>query len=188
MNVRGPNQTETRSRPAEFRAGAGRILAGYAAIWDSPAQIGGASGFQEVVRRGAFAASLASGADVFLLSQHDWHQPLARVRAGNLALQEDAKGLAFEATLVETRAADDVLALARSGTLTGASFSFRVPDGGDLWPTRASRELVRLDLLEISAVTVPAYGEATVSARALARAAGYAEASARIRLMQILGV
>ena len=186
MNTRGPNGTETRSAPAELRAGAGRTLSGYAAVWDAPARIGGA--FDEVCRRGCFADSLASGTDVFLLAHHAWDQPLARSGNRSLQLQEDAHGLAFSAVLPETRAADDVLALARSGTLAGASFSFTVPDGGDRWPARDKRELLRLNLLEVSAVAQPAYAATSISARAMAKAAGYAEAAARIRLMRLMEV
>ena len=184
MNTRGPNGTETRAAPAELRAGAGRRLEGYAAVWDAPARIGGA--FDEVVRRGAFTASLASNRDVYLLAHHSWDQPLARSANGSLQLHEDAKGLAFSSVLPETRAADDVLALARSGTIAGASFAFLVPEGGDRWPTRDKRELIRLDLIEVSAVAQPAYLATSISARAMAKAAGYAEAAARIRLMRLV--
>lgn len=184
MAARYPDGTETRSGAAELRAGAGRVLAGYAAVWDAPTKIGGV--FTEVVRRGAFTASLASGADVFLLAHHSWDQPLARSGNGSLQLREDGHGLAFEAALPETRAADDILALARSGTIAGASFAFRVPDGGDRWPARDKRELIRLDLIEVSAVAQPAYPGTAISARALARAAGYAEASAQIRRLRLL--
>ena len=179
-----PDGAERRSVAAELRAAGGRTLRGYAAVWDRPARIGGT--FDEVVRRGAFTASLASGGNVFLLSQHDWTQPLARTGNGSLALREDDTGLAFEATIAETRAGDDVLALARSGTLLGASIGFRVPSAGDRWPTRDKRELTRIDLLEVSAVTVPAYAETTISARAMARASGYHEAAARIRAMRLV--
>ena len=184
MAARYPDGTETRSGIAELRAGAGRVLAGYAAVWDAPARIGGA--FDEVVRRGAFTASLASGQDVFLLAHHDFNQPLARTGNGGLQLGEDARGLAFEATLPETRAADDILALARSGTIAGASFAFRVPTGGDRWPARDKRELVKLDLIEVSAVAQPAYAATSISARAMAKAAGYAEVSNLIHRMRLL--
>ena len=167
---RYPDGTETRTGTAELRAGAGRVLAGHAAVWDSPALIGGR--FSEVVRKGAFAAHLATGADIFLLWAHDFSMPLARTGNASLQLREDARGLAFEATLPETRAADDVLALARAGTIAGASFAFRVPPGGDRWPSPNNRELVKLDLIEVSAVAQPAYAGTTISARALARAAG----------------
>jgi HK97 family phage prohead protease len=161
--ARYPGGTERRAAPAaELRAGSGRTLAGYAAVWDSPARIGGV--FDELVRRGAFTASLASRADVFLLAHHDFSQPLARTGNASLQLREDARGLAFEAALPETRSADDVLALARSGTLAGAPFAFRVPDG-DRWPTRDRRELIRVDLIEVSAVAQPACAATTISAR-----------------------
>ena len=185
MNARGPNGLESRSAPAaELRTGTGRTLAGYAAVWDTPARIGGR--FNEVVRRGAFVDSLASRRDVFMLAQHDWHQPLARLGNGTLQLHEDARGLAFTAQVAETRAGDDILALARSGTIAGCSFSFTIPDGGERWQGREHRELVRLDLHEISAVTQPAYQGTAISARAMARAAGYASACAHIRRLRLL--
>lgn len=169
MNAaRFPEGTETRSSSLELRAAAGRTLAGHAAIWDSPTLIGGR--FQEVVRKGAFAAHLASGADVYLLAHHDFAQPLARTGNGSLQLVEDARGLAFEATLPETRGADDILALARAGTIGGCSFAFRVPPGGERWPAQDRRELIQLALIEVSAVTAPAYAGTTVSARAMAYA------------------
>ena len=128
---------------------------------------------------------MASGKPIYLLSQHSYADPLARSGpGGTLQLAEDARGLAFSATLPETRAADDVLALARAGILSGASFGFTVPEGGDRWPARDKRELVRVDLLEISAVTLPAYADATVSARAMARARGCAYIR-RLRLLEL---
>lgn len=178
--TRSPNGLEQRTA-LELRAGAGRVLNGYAAVFDSPTRI--ADAFSETIRRGAFSASLASGKPVYLLAQHDFAQPLARSGTGGaLELEEDAKGLRFSATLPETRAADDLLALARAGVVTGASFGFRVPEGGDTWPARDRRELIRVDLLEISAVTVPAYADATVSARAMAHATGRADGAFALRL------
>lgn len=180
-----PEGTERRSAPLELRAGSGRVLEGYAAVWDSPTRI--ADLFTETVRRGAFAASLASGKPVFLLAQHDFAQPLARSGAGGaLHLEEDSKGLRFSATLAETRTADDVLAQARAGIVTGASFGFRVPQGGEAWPSRDKRELLRVDLLEISAVTVPAYADTSISARAMAHAAGRLDAEIRLRTLRLL--
>ena len=180
--ARFPNGQETRAGH-EMRAVSGRVLEGYAAVWDSPTRI--ADRFTETVRRGAFGASLANGKPVFLLAQHDFAQPLARSGAGGaLHLEEDSKGLRFSATLPETRAADDVLTLARAGVIGGASFGFMVPAGGETWPSRDKRELIRVDLLEISAVTVPAYADATVSARAMAYARGTGFAH-RLRLLEI---
>ncbi|HSU03945.1 MAG TPA: HK97 family phage prohead protease [Acetobacteraceae bacterium] len=165
MIARFPDGVELRTAETELRS-TGRTLLGHAAVWDRPTLIGGRGGFTEVVKRGAFAAHLATGADVFLLAHHDFAQPLARTGNGSLQLREDDKGLAFEAVLPQTRAADDILELARAGTIAGSSFAFRVPPGGDAWPSRDRRELRAVELVEVSAVTAPAYAETTISARA----------------------
>ncbi len=122
------------------------------------------------------------------LYQHDPAQPLGRTGNGTLRLNQDARGLAFEVDVPETQLGNDVLTLARRGDLAGASFAFRVPPGGDHWPTRGDRELRQVELVEVSAVTVPAYQATTISARAMARALGHAEADARLRrlLLEVL--
>lgn len=56
--MRSPNGIEQRTA-LELRAGAGRVLEGYSAVWDSPTRI--ADVFTETVRRGAMSASLANG-------------------------------------------------------------------------------------------------------------------------------
>jgi HK97 family phage prohead protease len=161
---RFPNGIETRTAAAEFRVAQGRTLAGYAAVFDRPANIGS---FVEVIKRGAFAASLAGGTDIFLLGHHDFAQPLARTGNGSLRLREDSVGLAFEATLPQTRAADDILELARSGTIAGASIGFRVAPGGEAWPSRDRRELRQVTLIEVSAVAQPAYDGTSIAARSI---------------------
>jgi HK97 family phage prohead protease len=161
---RFPNGIETRTAATEFRVAQGRTLSGYAAVFDRPATIGS---FTEVIRRGAFAASLSGGSDVFLLAHHDFAQPLARTGNGSLQLREDGIGLAFEASLPQTRAADDVLELARSGTIAGASIGFRVPPGGEAWPSRSRRELRQVTLIEVSAVAQPAYSGTSIAARSI---------------------
>ena len=52
--------------------------------------------------------------------------PLARTGGAGLDLADSAERLAFAATLPETRAADDILALVRSGVMRGASVEMRV--------------------------------------------------------------
>jgi HK97 family phage prohead protease len=95
--------------------------------------------------------------------------PLARTGNASLTLREDDRGLAFEATLPATRAADDILELTRSATITGASIGFRIPPGGDVWSSRGDvRQLTRIELVEVSAVALPAYDGTEVHARSLA--------------------
>jgi HK97 family phage prohead protease len=150
---------------AELRANAGgRRLEGYAAKFGVEARI---ADFIEVVQPGAFKSSLASGADVLALVDHDRGKVLARTRSGSLKLQEDSKGLQFDLSLPETQSGRDVLALAERGDLGGMSFGFMVNGkDGERW-TGNRRELRSVNLVEISVVSAwPAYPETTVNARA----------------------
>lgn len=181
MNARFPNGVESRSLAAEIRTAAGRKLVGYAATFGTPAKIGS---FTESIRAGAFRASLAApGSDILGLVDHDPSRLLGRTRAGTLRLAEDTRGLAFEIDVPNTQLGNDILALAERSDLGGCSFGFLVKD--DAWPTRDTRELRAVDLLEISVVQAwPAYSQTSVSARA--RALGRAEAEHRLRTLRIL--
>ena len=144
----------TEKRYAAGVTASGRKLHGYIAKWDNPTRIGQ---FTEVIRRGAFAASLASGRDVLALADHDSSRVLGRTRSGSLKLAEDATGLAFTLELPDTNAGRDLAALAERGDLGGCSFAFSVPPGGDHWNGDA-RELRNVDLDEVSIVQArPAY-------------------------------
>jgi HK97 family phage prohead protease len=142
---------------AELRA-SGRRLVGYAARFDAETRIGK---FREVIRPGAFAASL--GRDVLALVDHDPKALLGRTRSGTLKLSEDSQGLAFELALPDTRAAADVLALAERGDIGGMSFGFVATDEGWIGDLR---ELRAVELHEISVVSSwPAYEQTTIDVR-----------------------
>jgi HK97 family phage prohead protease len=169
-------ETERRSADLELRAASGRRLVGYAATWDTVATIGA---FSESIRKGAFAASLAAGADIVALVDHDPAKLLARTRNGSLTLAEDDTGLAFTIAVPRTTLGDDVLALAEARSLGGMSFGFNVPAGGDEW-RGDHRTLTNVRLAEVSIVSSwPAYSRTSVAARSLRRAAG----SAAVRQM-----
>jgi HK97 family phage prohead protease len=152
-------------------------LTGLAAPFDVPAAIGG---FTEVIRPGAFGASLAANSDIRALVDHDDSRLLGRTRTGSLRLFETRAGLAFELDLPDTTLGRDVYALAKRGDLSGMSFGFTVPKGGDTWPTVNTRELRSVNLAEVSILhRLPAYTQTEISARA--RTLGRAEADARLR-------
>lgn len=147
---------------AELRA-VGRRLEGYAATFGTEARIGD---FTEIIRPGAFRASLAGGGDILALVDHDTTKVLARTRSGTLRLSEDARGLSFSLDVPDTQAGRDVLALAERGDLGGMSFGFRATPDGQHW-TGKRRELRSVQLLEVSVVTAfPAYDGTSVQARA----------------------
>lgn len=153
----------------ELRAG-GSVksprLVGHAAIFNSPSQDLG--GFTEIVLPGAFKRTLQSDRDPLALVQHMPQLVLGRRSAGTLRLQEDQRGLAFEIDVPDTTAARDLLVSVERGDVRGASFAFSTPKGGDRWEVRGDkvvRELIDVDLHEITVTAQPAYLDTTVARR-----------------------
>ena len=143
----------------------GKKLTGYAAIFNSEADLGG---FVEVVRNGAFRKSLEGGTNIRALYHHQGDALLGTTRGGTLKLKEDAHGLAFELALPDTTHGRDLAILVDRGDVAGCSFGFRVRDGGDRWEQRGSqlvRELLDVDLVEITLTADPAYQDTTVAMR-----------------------
>jgi len=153
----------------ELRATSAGRLEGYAAVFDSSSQDLG--GFTESVRPGAFKRSLASPAGILALYDHDSRSILGRVGAGTLRLVEDTRGLQFEIDLPETSIGSDLSVLVKRGDVSGASFAFTTPKGGDHWTRSAEgdphRELIDVDLREITVTANPAYLDTEVAKRHL---------------------
>ncbi|MCB1343131.1 MAG: HK97 family phage prohead protease [Pseudooceanicola sp.] len=128
-----------------------------------------ASGRQEQFAARAFAARIDNGADIYLLSGHDFDKPLASRAAGSLDFRDDDDALTFEARIdAGTSWAADFLAAHKAGLIRGLSPGFNVPPGGERVERRGDgilRTVTSADLFEISAVTRPAYPEAQVEAR-----------------------
>jgi HK97 family phage prohead protease len=126
-------------------------FAGYAAIFDRPDRGG------DVVRGGAFARSLKRGADaVPLLWQHQVGRPIGRIEY----LREDGRGLRVIGRLSAGAAGREAAGLLKEGAVSGLSFGYRVREArGD-----APRELMDLELVEVSLVTLPMQPRARVHA------------------------
>ncbi len=148
-----------------------RLLTGYAAPFNVRAKIRSWSGtFEESIERGAFAESLRTNSDIFMLFEHSWDRVLARTKAGNLQLVEDDRGLRFEATLNDSPLAQQVYADVKSRNLSGMSFGFnpvkyrteRNADG-----SLRSVTLERVDLREVTVTARPAYVATSLNIRSL---------------------
>ena len=140
-------------------------LTGYAAVFNSEAVIGD---FSEIIRAGAFSRSLTSGFNVRALYHHQGDALLGTTRAGTLKLTEDAHGLRFDLALPDTSHGRDLAILVDRGDVSGCSFGFTVPDGGDRWEQRGGqlvRELLNIELREITLTADPAYADTTVAKR-----------------------
>ena len=145
-----------------------RTIEGYAAVFNSLSQDLG--GFKEIIKPGAFARSLQSGKDVKALAGHNWERVLGSTKSGTLQLREDARGLHFSVQLPETGYARDLYELVKRQDVSGASFAFRVPKGGETFKRSSDgivRELSALEVLEVSVVGNPAYEDTQVAARSL---------------------
>ncbi|WP_232491680.1 HK97 family phage prohead protease [Novosphingobium kaempferiae] len=123
-------------------------FAGYAALFGKP------DAGRDVIRAGAFARSLAERRDPLPL----FWQHRADLRIGWVeTAAEDARGLRVVAT-IDNPAGAAGLALKR-GTVTGLSFGYRARASHR---TEAGRELLDLDLFEVSLVTHPMQHDARV--------------------------
>lgn len=143
----------------------GRKLTGYAALFNEPTDLGE---FVEVIRPGAFAASLAAptAEGIKAVYEHDGKSLLGRLGAGTLRLFEDQTGLAFELDLPDTTLGRDLAELVKRGDVAGCSFGFTVID--DNWTEqdgRPVRELLKVELYEITITATPAYSATSVQVR-----------------------
>lgn len=127
-------------------------LAGYASVF-GVADAGG-----DVVRAGAFARAVRAGGHLPLLWQHRADEPVGSVER----LAEDATGLRVVARLADTARGRDAAALLSAKALTGLSFGYRVKSARR--SPAGVRELLDLDLIEVSLVTFPMQPRARVIA------------------------
>ena len=143
----------------------GKTLTGYAAVFNSEANLGD---FNELIRPGAFAKSLATGSNIRALYHHDGNALLGTTKGGTLQLREDAHGLAFSLALPDTSHGRDLAILVDRGDVSGCSFGFRVAPGGDRWEQRGKqlvRELLDVELHEVTLTADPAYADTSIAMR-----------------------
>ena len=126
-------------------------FAGYAAVFGHPDSGG------DIIRPGAFAASLEAARDVPLLWQHKAGSVIGRVEH----LSEDKRGLRVIASLAGDEQGRRAGRLLEGKTLDGLSFGYRVRKAGK---KDGLRELIELDLVEVSLVAEPMQPKARVHA------------------------
>lgn len=176
MTIERRYAAELRVGAAADGSGAGdeMSLVGYAARFNSPSKDLG--GFRETVAPGAFTRALAANADVRCLFNHDSNRVLGRSIAGTLTMKEDDQGLWFRCMLDPNNTEHRNLhSSVKRGDINECSFAF-TPNGekGDHWEDRQdesgkyyiSRTLKDVNLIDVSAVTHPAYDTTSLQARA----------------------
>ena len=144
------------------------MIVGYAArfnVWSEP--ICGC--FLEKIKRGAFSKTIKEH-DIRALINHDPNLILARTVNSTLRLEEDNKGLAYEADLPDTSYARDLKESIKRGDISQNSFGFQTVQ--DKWEMKEGKELdertlIEVKLFDISPVTFPAYPQTDVKIRTL---------------------
>ena len=165
---------EHRSYNFEVRAGEEiegvAVITGRPIVYESKTDLGY---FYEIIQRGALDNTDLT--DVRFLVNHDTNKiPLARSRRNNgnstMQLEINDQGLDIRVTLdVENNSeARALYSAVKRGDITGMSFMFSV-DGeewSDLESDHPTRTITKISsVVEVSAVTFPAYEETSISAR-----------------------
>lgn len=156
---------------------------GHASVTNTRTSIGNPMkwGFYEEIRTGAFTKTLGE-CDARFLWDHDSAYVISRMTAGTLSLREDNVGLGVDSALdTELSYVRDLMANIRNKNVTGMSFGFYVVK--DSWTeeeievaglddpvTVEVRSILEVRLVEVSAVTFPAYPETDAGLRAVAMA------------------
>lgn len=177
---------EIRAFPFEVRAEAneehGHFLTGRPIVYGQRTDLGW---YDEIIEAGAL--DLTDLKDVRLLVNHNTDMiPLARSRNNTenstMQLTVDELGLTMRADLdiVNNDDAKSLYSAVSRGDITGMSFMFTVD--GDSWdeidsdhPTRHIRSIARV--LEVSAVTFPAYSQTSIQTRGISDALDSAKES-----------
>ena len=140
------------------------VVVGYGSVFNTLSNELG--GFREIISEGAFDGRLED--DVRFLINHDG-LPLARTTNGTLRLSTDERGLKYEAKVANTSLGRDLIELMRNGTINQSSFAFVVED--DSWEVKDGMNVRTINkvsrLYDVSAVTYPAYEEASVALRSM---------------------
>lgn len=158
----------------ELRAGgkaqenAGKFT-GYAAVFGPLSNDLG--GFQERIAPTAFDDALKSGKrDIRALFDHATDKVLGRQSNGTLKLGVDETGLRVEIDPPSgVSYVEDIRKLIARGDISQMSFGFYTQD--DSWDYRSDGQVIRtlnkLELVEVSIVSIPAYNDTSIGLRRL---------------------
>ncbi len=159
-------------RSVEFEqipAADGLTLEGYAAVFDSPARISNLreGDFTETIKPGAFARAVRANPKPVMQFDHGTHPMLGSIPVGVIkSMREDPKGLFISSRVHNNWLTEPLRDAIKEGSITGMSWRFTVPAGGDEWSIdRDSRTVTDIDILELGPVVFPAYTETSVSIR-----------------------
>lgn len=126
------------------------VVKGYGSIFGNVDSDG------DIINKGAYKKTIQeNGSRVKYLYQHDMDKPIGKM----VHLEEDDKGLVFEAQVPKTRLGMDVIELMKAGVITENSVGILPIQKG---MNGQYRELNEVKLFEVSAVTLAANDQAMI--------------------------
>jgi HK97 family phage prohead protease len=132
---------------ADEKAG---VVKGYASVFDNK------DSDNDIIRKGSYRKTIAeNGQRVKYLYQHDMDKPLGKMTM----LEEDDKGLVFEAKIAKTTLGNDVIELIKAGVITENSVGI-LPIQKEM--VDGVRNITEVKLYEVSAVTLAANDQALI--------------------------
>lgn len=130
-------------------------FSGYASVF------GGVDSYGDTIEKGAYSDTLENrNRPVMMFFNHNPSQVIGKW----VEMREDEKGLLVKGELTNGHSlASDVRASLKHGAITGLSIGFRIPKGGAEYDDETEiRTLKKIDLHEISVVTIPADNDARI--------------------------
>ena len=148
-------------------AGESRLaLEGVPIVFDTPTKINDVFGsYTEIIKKGALDGADLS--DIRLLYNHDMSKvPLARTPK-TMRFNLDSAELKMTADLPNTEEARSIHTAVCRGDLSGMSFAFKVPPGGDIFDAETNtRTIIKIEkVYEFSITPFPAYPQTSIEAR-----------------------
>lgn len=140
------------------------IVEGYATTFDDPYEMYEIDGvkYYEQISRDALKNAIKN--DIIFLYNHEG-RVFARQKNGTLDVVEDDKGIRIRADLSSTKAAREMYEDIKSGLVTEMSWSFTV-DADDFDRKTHTRTITRVKkVYDVSAVSIPANPNTSISAR-----------------------
>ena len=114
--------------------------------------------YGDIIKKGAFTASISEPSQIKLLWQHDSKFPIGKIDR----LYEDEKGLVLEASInCELNKGREASLLVKDGVIDGLSIGFTI--GKSHLSDKGNRIITDLKLWEVSIVTFPANNMAKIA-------------------------
>ncbi len=139
---------EHKAIPLNLKALNNRQLEGYGSVFGN-VDLGG-----DVVVRGAFAESLAEHKAADTMPQMFWMHNWDQVPGAWDEMAEDGDGLYVKGTLAKTQLGDEIRTLVGMKAVRGLSIGFFIKRDGAEYDDDGTRLLKKLDLIEVSPVSL----------------------------------